>query len=145
MDDELYRLIAESSVDYAIFHIGLDGIVKSWNPGAERIFGFTPQEIVGRHGSILFVPEDVFRGEAEREMRFASETGRAQDSRWHLRKDGSRFWANGVMLGLRERTGTLRGLAKIVRDDSGLKQSQELLHYQLNLADAIATRRRHCS
>jgi len=139
MDDELYRLIAESSVDYAIFHIGLDGIVKSWNPGAERIFGFTPQEIVGRHGSILFVPEDVFRGEAEREMRFASETGRAQDSRWHLRKDGSRFWANGVMLGLRDRTGTLRGLAKIVRDDSGLKQSQELLHYQLNLADAIAS------
>ncbi|MBA3443410.1 MAG: PAS domain S-box protein [Gemmatimonadales bacterium] len=139
MDDELYRLIAESSVDYAIFHIGLDGIVKSWNPGAERIFGFTPQEIVGRHGSILFVPEDVFRGEAEREMRFASETGRAQDSRWHLRKDGSRFWANGVMLGLRDRTGTLRGLAKIVRDDSGLKQSQELLHYQINLADAIAS------
>jgi two-component system, cell cycle sensor histidine kinase and response regulator CckA len=139
MDDELYRLIAEASVDYAIFHIGSDGTVESWNPGAERIFGYAAEEIIGRHGSILFVPEDVFRGEPEREIKFASDTGRAQDSRWHLRKDGSRFWANGVMLGLRDRSGTLRGLAKIVRDDSGLKQSEELLQYQLNLADAIAS------
>jgi two-component system cell cycle sensor histidine kinase/response regulator CckA len=139
MDDERYRLIVEASVDYAIFHIGLDGIIESWNPGAERIFGFSADEIVGRHGSILFVPEDVFRGEPEREAKFAAETGRAQDSRWHLRKDGSRFWANGVMVGLRDRAGALLGVAKIVRDDSGMKQSEELLQYQLNLADAIAS------
>ena len=139
MDDERYRLIVEASVDYGIFHLGLDGIIESWNPGAERIFGFTAEEIVGRHGSILFVPEDVFRGEPEREIKFASDTGRAQDSRWHLRKDGSRFWANGVMVGLRDRAGSLLGLAKIVRDDSGRKQSEELLQYQLNLADAIAS------
>ena len=139
MDDEHYRLIVETSVDYAIFHVGLDGIIESWNPGAERIFGFSADEIVGRHGSILFVPEDVFRGEPEREIRFAAETGRAQDCRWHLRKDGSRFWADGVMLGLRDREGTVLGLAKILRDDSGGKQSEELLEYQLNLADAIAS------
>lgn len=139
MDDERYRLIVEASVDYAIFHVGLDGIVESWNPGAERIFGFAAEDIVGRHGSTLFVPEDVFRGEPEREIKFAAETGRAQDSRWHLRQDGSRFWANGVMVGLRDRTGTLLGLAKIVRDDSGKKRSEELLQYQLNLADAIAS------
>jgi len=139
MDDERFRLIVEASVDYAIFHVGLDGIIETWNPGAERIFGFAAEEIVGRHGSILFVPDDVFRGEPEREVKFAAETGRAQDNRWHLRKDGSRFWANGVMLGLRDKTGTLLGLAKIVRDDSGGKQSQELLQYQLNLADAIAS------
>jgi PAS domain S-box-containing protein len=139
MEDERYRLIVEASGDYGIFHVSLDGIIQTWNPGAERIFGFTADEIVGRHGSILFVPEDVFRGEPEREARFAAETGRAQDSRWHLRKDGSRFWANGVMLGLRDRNGELLGLAKIVHDDSGLKQSEELLQYQLNLADAIAS------
>ena len=138
MDDNRYRLIIDASVDFAIFHLGLDGVIQSWNPGAERIFGFTAEEIIGRHGSILFVPEDVFRGEAEREVKFATETGRAQDSRWHLRKDGSRFWANGVMLGLRDR-GEVRGLAKIVRDDSTGKQSEELLQYQLNLADAIAS------
>ena len=139
MDDERYRLIVEASVDYAIFHVGLDGIIQSWNPGAERIFGFAAQEIVGRHGSVLFVDEDVFRGEPEREIKFAAETGRAQDTRWHQRKDSTRFWANGVMVGLRDRAGTLLGLAKIVRDDSDLKQSEELLQYQLNLADAIAS------
>jgi two-component system cell cycle sensor histidine kinase/response regulator CckA len=139
MDDERYRLIVEASVDYAIFHVSLQGLIESWNPGAERIFGFTSDEIIGQHGSVLFVPEDVFRGEPEREVKFASETGRAQDSRWHLRKDGSRFWANGVMLGLRDKSGTVRGLAKILRDDSGGKQSEELLQYQLNLADAIAS------
>ena len=139
MDDELYRLIVDSSVDYAIFHLSLDGLIESWNPGAERIFGHTAEEIIGRHGSILFVPEDVFKGEPDRELRFAGETGRAQDTRWHLRKDGARFWANGVMLGLRDKSGTLRGLAKIVRDDSSMKQSQELLQYQVNLSDAIAS------
>jgi PAS domain S-box-containing protein len=138
MDHDRYRLLVESSVDYGIFHVGLDGLIETWNPGAHRIFGYTAEEIVGRHGSILFVPEDVYRGEPERETKFAMETGRAQDSRWHLRKDGTRFWANGVMLGLRDQSGTLRGLAKIVRDDSSMKQSQELLQYQLNLADAIA-------
>jgi len=139
MNDQLYRLIVEVSVDYAIFHVGYDGLIQSWNPGAERNFGYTDEEIIGRHASILFVPEDVVRGEPEREMKFAAETGRAQDTRWHLRKDGSRFWANGVMVGLRDKGGSLHGLAKIVRDDSGLKQSEELLSYQLNLADAIAS------
>ena len=124
MEDERYRLIVEASTDYAIFHLSLDGIIQTWNPGAERIFGFAGEEIVGRHGSILFVPEDDFRGEPEREIKFAAETGRAQDSRWHLRKDGSRFWADGVMVGLRDRAGTLLGLAKIVRDDSGGKQAE---------------------
>ncbi len=139
MDDQQYRLIVDVSVDYAIFHVGFDGIIQTWNPGAERIFGYTGEEIIGRHGSILFVPEDVFRGEPEREMKFAAETGRAQDTRWHLRKDGSRFWANGVMMGLRDGSGTPHGLAKIVRDETALKQSEELLHYQLSLADAIAS------
>jgi PAS domain S-box-containing protein len=139
MEDERYRLLFEASIDYAIFLVSLDNIIESWNPGAERIFRYTSEEIIGRHGSILFVPEDVFRGEPEREARFAAETGRAQDSRWHVRKDGSRFWANGVMVGLRDRAGTLQGLAKIIRDDSSLKQSEELLHYQLNLSDAIAS------
>jgi PAS domain S-box-containing protein len=137
--DDPYRLLVDASVDYAIFHIGVDGVIETWNPGAERIFGYSPADIIGQHGSILFVPEDVFRGEPERELRFASETGRATDSRWHLRKDGTRFWANGVMVGLRGSDGVLRGLAKIVRDDSVQKQSDELLQYHLNLADAIAS------
>lgn len=137
--DDRYRLLVDASVDYAIFHLGLDGVIQSWNPGAERIFGYPPSEIIGQHGSILFVPEDVFRGEPERELRFASETGRASDDRWHQRKDGTRFWASGVMLGLRDQDGVLQGLAKLMRDESEQKQSHELLQYHLTLADAIAS------
>lgn len=142
MDDsnlERYRLLFEETVDYAIFHLTLGGIVETWNPGAARIFGFEAAEIIGQHGSILFTPEDTLQGVPEREARYAAESGRAEDSRWHIRKDGSRFWANGVMVGLRDEAGRVVGLAKIIRDDTERKRAEELLQYQLNLADAIAT------
>jgi two-component system cell cycle sensor histidine kinase/response regulator CckA len=139
MSDERYRLLFESTVDYACFHVSLDGLIETWSIGAERIFGYEASEIIGRHGSVLFTAEDIFRGVPDREAKFAIETGRAEDSRWHLRKDGSRFWANGVMLGLRDDSGAIIGLAKIIRDDTERKRADELLQYQLNLADAIAT------
>jgi two-component system cell cycle sensor histidine kinase/response regulator CckA len=139
MSVERYRLLFEATVDYAVFHLSLSGIVETWNAGAGRIFGYAAEEIVGCHGSVLFTPEDNLRGVPEHELKFASETGRAEDSRWHLRKDGSRFWANGVMVGLRDKSGTLVGLGKIIRDDTDRKRAEELLQYQLNLADAIAT------
>ncbi|MEA2714528.1 MAG: hypothetical protein QOK27_2489 [Gemmatimonadales bacterium] len=138
MDADRYRLLFEATVDYAVFHVSPVGMVETWNIGAERIFGYEAPEIVGRHTSVLFTPEDNLQGVPERELKFAIETGRAQDSRWHLRKDGSRFWANGVMVGLRDDAGRLVGMAKIIKDDTDLKQSEELLQYQLNLADAIA-------
>jgi PAS domain S-box-containing protein len=139
LDVERYRLLFEETVDYAVFHLSLGGLVETWNPGAERIFGFKAAEILGRHGSILFTPDDTLQGVPEREAKYAAETGRAEDSRWHIRKDGSRFWANGVMVGLRNEAGTVVGLAKIIRDDTERKRAEELLQYQLNLADAIAT------
>jgi two-component system, cell cycle sensor histidine kinase and response regulator CckA len=139
MLDDRYRQLVEASVDYAIFHLGLDGTIRTWNPGAERIFGYTPEEIIGQHGSRLFVAEDVFQGVPEREIEFAIRTGRSADNRWHQRKDGSRFWANGVMVGLGREDGTVTELAKIMRDSSEEKHSDELLQYHLNLADAIAS------
>lgn len=139
MDDVQYRQLAAALVEYAVFHVSLNGLVESWNPGAERIFGYTSDEIIGLHGSVLFVPEDVFRGEPEREMKFALETGRAADNRWHLRKDGTHFWANGVMVRLQGEDGAVTGLAKVMRDSSEQKQSDELLQYHLSLADAIAS------
>jgi two-component system, cell cycle sensor histidine kinase and response regulator CckA len=139
MANDHFQLLFESTVDYAIFTLSLDGIVETWNPGARRIFLYEPPEIVGHTGTVLFTPEDNLQGVPEHEIRFAIETGRAEDSRWHLRKDGSRFWANGVMVGLRDESGTVVGLAKIVRDDTDLKRAEELLQYQLNLADAIAS------
>ncbi|HEY4647530.1 MAG TPA: PAS domain S-box protein, partial [Gemmatimonadales bacterium] len=134
-----YRLLVETTTDYAVFHLGLDGTVETWNRGAERIFGYESAEIIGRHGSVLFTPEDNLQGIPEREARFATDTGRAEDSRWHLRKDGSRFWANGVMVGLRDDAGQVVGLAKIIRDDTERHRSEEMLQYQVNLADAITS------
>ena len=93
MSVERYRLLVDSTVDYAVFHLNLDGTIATWNIGAERIFGFEASEIIGRHGSALFTPEDNLQGIPDREVRFATESGRAEDSRWHIRKDGSRFWA----------------------------------------------------
>jgi two-component system, cell cycle sensor histidine kinase and response regulator CckA len=139
MEESRYRRLFDSIVDYAVFHLGLDGSIQTWNVGAERVFGYERSEVIGLHGSILFVPEDIFQGVPEREQKFAMESGRAEDSRWHRRKDGSRFWANGVMLGLRDESGVLVGLGKIVRDDTSRKQAEEQLQYQVNLADAIAT------
>jgi two-component system cell cycle sensor histidine kinase/response regulator CckA len=137
-DVDLYRLLFETTVDYAVFHLSLDGTIQTWNPGAARIFGYEEAEIVGRHGSVLFTPEDNLNGAPEQEARFSIESGRAEDSRWHLRKDGSRFWANGVMVGLRDPDGRVIGLAKIIRDDTERKRAEEQLQYQLNLAEAIA-------
>jgi two-component system, cell cycle sensor histidine kinase and response regulator CckA len=134
-----YRLLFDATVDYAFFHLSLDGTIETWNIGAERIFGYEGGEVIGRHGSVLFTPEDNLQGIPEREARFATETGRAQDSRWHVRKDGSRFWANGVMVGLRDAAGNVSGLAKIVRDDTERHRAEERLQYQVNLADAITT------
>ena len=139
MDSDRYRLLFEATVDYAVLHVSPAGMVETWNVGAERIFGYEAPEIIGRHASVLFTPEDNFQGVPERELKFAMETGRAQDSRWHVRKDGSRFWANGVMVGLRDDAGSLVGMAKIIKDDTDLKQAEELLQYQFNLADAIAS------
>jgi two-component system, cell cycle sensor histidine kinase and response regulator CckA len=138
MADDRYRRLFESTVDYAVFHLTLDGTVETWNPGAQRIFLYEAGEIIGRSGTLLFTPEDNLQGVPEHELRFAIQSGRAEDSRWHIRKDGSRFWANGVMVGLRDESGTVTGVAKIIRDDTELKRAEELLQYQLNLADAIA-------
>jgi two-component system cell cycle sensor histidine kinase/response regulator CckA len=135
---ERYRLLCEETVDYAVFHISLGGIIESWNVGAARIFGYEAAEIIGRHGSILFTSEDTLQGVPEREIKYAAATGRAEDSRWHVRKDGSRFWANGVMVGFRDEEGKVAGLGKIIRDDTERKRAEELLQYQVNLADAIA-------
>ena len=139
MEIDRYQLLFESTVDYAVFHLSLDGVIETWNPGAERIFLYHAPDIVGRSGTVLFTPEDNLQGVPEHEIRFAIESGRAEDSRWHLRQDGSRFWANGVMVGLRDDSGRVVGLAKVIRDDTDRKRNEELLQYQLNLADAIAS------
>src|SRR4051794_32114502 len=101
VDEEEYRLLVESMTDYAIFLLDPAGHVTSWNPGAEQTFGYSRDEILGQHFARFFTPEDQERGDHDRELRVAADQGRAVDERWHVRKDGTRFWGSGITTVLR--------------------------------------------
>ena len=94
---DLFRLIAENVHDFAVFATDLDGRIVSWNPGVGSLLGYAEGEWVGRDASVIFTPEDRERGAHLWEMETALREGRAEDQRWHLRRDGSRFWANGLL------------------------------------------------
>ncbi len=111
----LYQLV-ESVKDYAIFVSDLDGEIVSWNMGAEKIFGYTASEAIGQDSRMLFTKEDQANNVPEGERETACQEGCAEDDRWHLRKDGSHFFANGVQTPLYDNTGRHTGYAKIARD-----------------------------
>jgi PAS domain S-box-containing protein len=120
-EGEMFRLLAENVQDYALFVVDPQGHVLSWSKGAERLLGFAEAEVLGRPCDCFFTPEDVQSGVARKELDEALRTGRGEDDRWHLRKDGSRFWSSGVVTPLRDEGGRLRGFAKIMRDRTDLK------------------------
>jgi PAS domain S-box-containing protein len=132
---EGYRLLVDAVEDYAIFTMDPEGKVASWNPGAARLLGYETAEILGRDGACFFIPEDVQKGAPEAELRKAAETGRAADDRWHLRKNGSYFFASGITSSLRDAQGALLGYVKVMRDRTDRKRLDEELR---NRADALA-------
>jgi diguanylate cyclase (GGDEF)-like protein/PAS domain S-box-containing protein len=119
-----YRLLVESA-DHAIMLLDPVGTIRSWNSGAERILGLAEAEAIGRPISSLFTAEDRGRGEPLRELEEARRAGRSEDDRWHLRRDGSRFWATGVVTPLWNDDGSLRGFAKIMRDQTTQRLAEE--------------------
>ncbi len=123
----LYQLV-ENVKDYAIFVSGLDGRIVSWNIGGQKIFGYTAEEAIGMDSALLFTPEDRAAGEPEKEMRTARENGCAEDERWHVRKDGSLFFASGVQTPLYDKSEKHTGYAKIARDLTERIKIQEELH-----------------
>ncbi|AKJ27162.1 two-component system, chemotaxis family, CheB/CheR fusion protein [Caldimonas brevitalea] len=127
--DERLRLVAESTRDYAVVTLDASGHITGWNKGAELMFGYQTNEVLGVYFGLLFVPEDRAAGQPERELREAKQSGRAADERWHLRKDGSRFYCSGITTPLLE--GEVEGFAKIARDLTERqlleKQREELL------------------
>ena len=123
--EERLRLLVESVTDYAIIIQDAEGRIEIWNPGAENIFGYTRAEAVGQSIALIFTPEDREQGVYLAEMKTARELGCANDERWHIRKDGSRFYASGVLTVLRD--GGLMGYAKIARDLTESKQAEEAL------------------
>jgi PAS domain S-box-containing protein len=125
--EERYRLLVEGARDYAMFLMDPQRRITHWSAGAERIFGFTREEAIGLSGDVIFTPEDVEAGAPEQEAQTAVTEGRAADVRWHLRKDGSGFWADGVNTALKDESGTLRGFAKITRDATKEREAEEEL------------------
>ncbi|KAB1073083.1 PAS domain S-box protein [Methylobacterium planeticum] len=118
-----YRAIFESAVDYAIIVMDLDGQVTNWNAGATRILGWTPDAVRGKGADVIFTSEDRAAGIPAQEMHSALTEGRGVDERWHLRKGGERFWANGEMMALREDGGEAIGFVKILRDRTGERET----------------------
>jgi two-component system CheB/CheR fusion protein len=111
-----FRLFVESVRDYALFQLDPMGLISSWNIGAERLLGYTEQEIIGQPFERIFTPPDVDAGSPQHEMENARSKGTSMDERWHVRKDGSIFFANGVLTTIRDSSGRLRGFSKIMRD-----------------------------
>ena len=126
--EEQFRQVVEGVSDFAMIELGTDNRITSWNAGAKRITGYTRAEAVGQPVAMIFTPEDRAAGAPERELAEASRAGRAQDERWHLRKDGSRFWASGVLTMLPGPAGgPPRGFVKIMRDETARKLAEETL------------------
>lgn len=124
--EEHLQLIMESAKDYAIFTSDKKGVITSWNAGAENLFGYKHNEIIGKGSDLLFLPQDR-ETVPEKEMDVAVLTGNAQNERWHLRKDGSRFWGSGLTMPLKNRNSDLRGYLKIMRDNTQQRKIQKEL------------------
>jgi PAS domain S-box-containing protein len=103
--DDVYRLLAESVQDYAIFALDATGRVLTWSAGAARLKGYARTEIVGQHFSLFYPPEAIAAGKPERELELAKRAGRLEDEGWRVRKDGSQFWANVVISAMRNPAG----------------------------------------
>lgn len=125
--EERFRLLVEGARDYAMFLLDPDNIITFWSKGAERVFGWTQEEAVGQGGEIIFTPEDRARSAVEEEIGTAAADWRAPDRRFHLRKDGSRFWADGVLMRLDDESGRLRGFAKVARDATDQRRIEDEL------------------
>jgi len=124
--EERFRLMVENVKDYAIIMLDTEGIVVSWNPGAQRFKGYSDEEIIGKHFSAFYVPEDVKLGKPQKALETAAAVGRFEDEGWRIRKDGSRFWESVLITALHDKTGKLRGFAKVARDVTERREAESL-------------------
>jgi PAS domain S-box-containing protein len=140
---ERFRLLVEGARDYAMFLLNPENTITFWSAGAERVFGWEHREAIGKSGAIIFTPEDRRKGDVEKEIDTALNEGRAPDRRFHLRKDGSRFWADGVLMRLDDENGKLRGFAKVARDATDQRRVEdELAHARDEMEQRVVERTR---
>ena len=123
-----FQLLVQGITDYAIFLLDPEGNVTTWNPGAQRIKGYTASEIIGRHFSAFYTEEDRAAGKPQEALAAATREGRFETENWRVRKDGTRFWANVVIDAIRDENGELSGFAKITRDLTERREAQEELN-----------------
>lgn len=141
--EERFRLLVEGARDYAMFLLDQENVITFWSAGAERVFGWSQDEAIGQSGAMIFTPEDRKKGEVEKEINVAQSEGRATDRRFHLRKDGSRFWTDGVLMRLDDPRTTLRGFAKVARDATDQRRVEdELLHARDEMEQRVVERTR---
>ena len=127
---DAFRVLVDSIRDYAIVLLDPAGRVVSWNPGAERIKGYRPDEILGKDFSCFYTADSVQRGVPEQELKVAATEGRLEDEGWRVRKGGERFWASVIITPLRAKDGGLLGFGKVTRDLTERKQTEEQLQRQ---------------
>jgi len=129
--EERFRLVVENVRDYAIFQVDSEGRIITWNDGAGQLLGWEGSEILGKSAGILFTPEDIEQGEPAREIEKARGEGRAEAERWHVRKDGSRFLASGVLTPSREEHGRIMTFTKVMQDITARKEQDDQLRRSL--------------
>ncbi|EJM76072.1 PAS domain S-box [Pseudomonas sp. GM49] len=125
--EQQFRLLVQSVTDYAIYMLSPDGRVSNWNPGAQRIKGYLPEEVIGQHFSMFYTPEDREAREPQRTLDIAVREGRFENKGWRMRKDGTRFLAHVIVDPIWGETGALLGFAKITRDITEVTQAQQSL------------------
>lgn len=141
--EQRFRLFVESVADYALFQVDVNGNIVTWNTGAERLLGWNEQEAVGQPTALVFTPEDIAQGQDRKEIEQARTQGRAEDERWHLRKDGTRFFASGVLTQVCDDSAQLLGFAKIMRDVTARKEQDEQLRRSLVEKDTLVREIHH--
>ncbi len=125
--EQRFQLLVNSVTDYAIYMLDRGGYVATWNPGARRFKGYEAHEIIGRHFSTFYTPEDLAAGIPAKALRMAAEEGKFEAEGWRVRKDGTRFWASVVIDPVRDDKGELVGFAKITRDITDRRESERAL------------------
>lgn len=137
--EQRFRLMADNLRDYCIFFMDANGFISDWTDSAQRMDGYSPVQMLGRHYGLLCDPLDeaAGRADAERMLRLAASRGQHDVQAWHLRKDGSRYWAHSVLIALRDQRGELQGFAKVNRDMTDAKQLDDLMH---NINDELEKR-----
>ena len=137
-NERTFGMLIGSIKDYAILMVDPVGRIKSWNPGAQAIKGYTADEVIGQPISIFYTPEELERNEPAYNLHMAEKDGSYHSEGWRLRKDGSRFWADIVFTAVYDSEHRLQGFAKITRDMSGQKKANDMIRYQAQLMEDIS-------